>query len=373
MARTVDFTIPAHPSIYQPAERNMNITFAYPEHDVRSDTKLLLLISSYGENKDSQAFKQARERLADELNVVVIQCDYFGSEFMQGVACPDMNQQKERLGKELSEEDYSYVYQSADQAYSRLLRLGRNYQFNLEFTERFNESSSNFNDMSVMQAVDNITAVLAVMSVLDDNGLSYDHNHTMIYGTGHGGYIGYLCNAYAPWLFSELVDNSGWLTPAFISRDQIIYTQSGGITVKFNFEYLIKRMEIDRDIINLEWLYKRFHNKCNIYSFHGEEDGYTLLTDKQYFCNSILTTKFTAIRKPLLNSPVIQSCSFGLGVEYVEFFKWVYIEHISTSVREHMPGRRNHLIQTSSSSYSFDYINGMPIVTKEGSSSKKGI
>ena len=76
---------------------------------------------------------------------------------------------------------------------------------------KFDEDLTNFNDMGIMQALDNISAIVTVIEIIKDNGYKFDESKIIIYGHSHGAYLGYLCNAFAPNLFSMIIDNSAWL------------------------------------------------------------------------------------------------------------------------------------------------------------------
>lgn len=42
----------------------------------------LLLIAGFGASANSKAYKKMREKFSDVYNLVTIQCDYFGCEFI---------------------------------------------------------------------------------------------------------------------------------------------------------------------------------------------------------------------------------------------------------------------------------------------------
>ncbi len=55
--------------------------------------------------------------------------------------------------------------------------------------------------MGIMQAIDNISAVICIMEIIKDNCYKFNRNKIIIYGHSHGAYLAYLCNAFAPNLF----------------------------------------------------------------------------------------------------------------------------------------------------------------------------
>ncbi|MEG2337704.1 MAG: DUF2920 family protein, partial [Clostridium sp.] len=90
MAKSYEVEIDAHSSIYKKdylennyTERKLKVYFSTPDHEVNEQTGILLLIPGFGANANSNVYKKMRKEFADKYNLVTIQCDYFGWEFMQ--------------------------------------------------------------------------------------------------------------------------------------------------------------------------------------------------------------------------------------------------------------------------------------------------
>ena len=83
MAKTYELEIQAQLSVYEPKERTMMMYFAEPEDGVNQDTGILLLLAGYGGNAKSRVFEKMRTAFADAYNLLTVQCDYFGYEYMQ--------------------------------------------------------------------------------------------------------------------------------------------------------------------------------------------------------------------------------------------------------------------------------------------------
>jgi len=49
----------------------------------------------------------------------------------------------------------------------------------------------NFNDMGLMQAIDNIATALIIIEILKSNQLIFNSRRIMIYGHSHGAYLAY--------------------------------------------------------------------------------------------------------------------------------------------------------------------------------------
>ena len=91
-------------------ERNINVYMYEPDTGINKDTGILLFISGFGGNANSNVYKKMRREFANKYNLITVQCDYFGWEFMQ--------------------------------------------------SEVLEESIDNFCDMSLLQAMDNIYATI---------------------------------------------------------------------------------------------------------------------------------------------------------------------------------------------------------------------
>ncbi|NRT91416.1 hypothetical protein [Clostridium beijerinckii] len=90
MSEQFEFNCNGHNSIYTKDylennynERNFKVYFSTPDNGVNCETGLLLLIAGFDANSQSNIYKKMRQNFSDLYNLVTIQCDYFGSEFMQ--------------------------------------------------------------------------------------------------------------------------------------------------------------------------------------------------------------------------------------------------------------------------------------------------
>ncbi|VDH00935.1 Uncharacterised protein [Lysinibacillus sphaericus] len=85
MAVKNTITVLAHPNIYNGSNtgRELRIDFSLPECGVTNETGLLLLVPGFGGNIESKVYRKMRVIFADHYNLVVVQCSYFGDEFMQ--------------------------------------------------------------------------------------------------------------------------------------------------------------------------------------------------------------------------------------------------------------------------------------------------
>jgi len=313
MSKDYEINISAHPNIYNNlSPRHMNIYFSEPDKGVNNETGLLLLISGFGANANSKVYKKMRTVFADKYNLVTIQCDYFGWEFMQD--------------KPL-----------------------------LETTEYFN-------DMGVMQALDNITAVLTVVEIIRDNNLTFNTKKIMAYGHSHGAYLAYLSNIFAPHLFSLIIDNSSWLFPLYLQGKRYLNYINGDRIV---FNYYASSVVKDIEIIYLPFLYTNFENYSVIHSFHGNNDNLISLTDKRNFCRSFKNCFLHEITTNNVDNRIFKSTMHGLNADFLLLFDYVITNFSNEFENEHTFSIENQRIETKQYTYLFDYSGIVPVLKRD--------
>lgn len=301
MAKEYEFAMAGHPNIYNGEHRDLKVYFTEPENGVNEETGLLLFIAGYGGNANSNVYIKMRKQFADTYNLVCIQCDYFGYEFMQ----------------------------------AQVLK----------------EDIANFNDMSIMQALDNITSVLVVISILKENNLSFNENKIISYGQSHGGYLALQCNRFAPDLFSLVVDNSAYVYPVYLQANRHLPSQN------LVFDYLVKKINIDHSLLHLPSIYEKFNNRASIACFHGIHDSMVSYLDKERFCNSINNCTLYLIKDPSLTGGIFTSTEHGLGADFLKLFDWVINNcNVEKEKRYELP---NVDIETKKGKYIFDYSSGL--------------
>lgn len=301
MAKEYEFIMAGHPNIYNREHRELKVYFSEPEHGVNEETGLLLLIAGYGGNANSNVYIKMRKQFADTYNLVCIQCDYFGYEFMQA-----------KLHK---------------------------------------EDIRNFNDMSIMQTLDNITAVLVVISILKENNLSFNGKKIICYGQSHGGYLALQCNRFAPELFSLIIDNSAYVYPVYLQSNRYLPSEN------LVFDYLVKQINIDYSLLHLPSVYLNFENRAFITCFHGVHDDMVSHLDKERFCNHIRNCTLYMVNDVSVTGGIFTSTEHGLGADFLRLFDWV-INNCKTEKEEQyeLPVVD---IRTKKNQYVFDYSSGL--------------
>lgn len=357
MAKSYELEIEGHPSIYEPRERKLKIYFSEPEKGVNKETGLVLFLSGFGGNANSNVYKKMRNLFADEYNLLTVQCDYFGWEFMQSkteglsLLC-DFKQFRDYPAEE---QERALKHRDSLEI---LREITKRNQKNLMLIAGQQENWYNFNDMGIMQAIDNITAVLTVMKIVEDNGYPFNSKKVILYGHSQGAYLAHLCNVFAPNLFSLMIDNSAWLKPAYLEEKRMLSFESG---VEIIFDYLVRQLEYDKEIYDLTSLYKRFHNTCSILAFHGTDDHLVDYTEKKKLIDSIPKATFYLVGDNDVDKDIFYSTGRGLGADFLKMFR-VVMKNYTFPPRKKLELKNIH-IHTDMVDYYINYDTGRPQLT----------
>lgn len=313
LSKEYEFAIAGHPNIYTGASRDLKIYFSEPENGVNEDTGLILFIPGYGGSSQSNVYKKMRREFADKYNLVTVQCDYFGSEFMQN--------------------------------------------------EELRETPDNFNDQTLMQAIDNITAVLTVAAVIEDNELTFNAKKIILYGHSHGAYLSHLCNVYAPKLFSILIDNSAYMYPNYLYLDRVrrftLTNTLSGAQRQVIINYTMSKHYVkDRELVDLQQLYKKFDNGCHILTYQGSADHMIVPAEKRAFCEAISHCDYKEIHENDVDGEVFKSTKHG-DTDFLNLFE--YSMKNKTFEKGNIIQTPNVEIKTKKGQYTFDYSKTIPI------------
>ncbi|MGL4731436.1 MAG: DUF2920 family protein [Clostridium sp.] len=366
MAQTYQVQIDSLESIYvenkNKYNRKINVYFSIPEIGINEDTGIMLYASGFGGHANSNVCKKMRNKFADKYNLVTVQCDYFGYEFMQNlsnVIIPDLENELD-----LTKDEVKLVYEKENFSIEKLINLcmHKNKDINLKVDLR-KESLENFNDMGIMQAVDNIVAILTVMSILYNNKYVFNTKKIIGFGNSHGAYLTYLMNVICPDLFSLIIDNSSWIVPNYINIPRYLYNPMESIIVSKEFNYLAKKVILDKQIYDLNYLYSKFENKCNIISYHGVDDELITIDNKTNFCENINKCKLVKIDTSKVNGAIFKNTNHGLGADFLELFDYTlnnldfnFEKSLNFSLKD------NVIIKTDFNKYNFDYTEILPKV-----------
>jgi len=296
MAFEYEFEFEADSGWNERGTRKCKMYFTEPEFKCETPPGILLLIAGYGGEANSNVYCKMRKVFADKYNLFVVQCNYLGWEFMQSSIDGRGILQLER----------------------------RNDEF--EAKANINEDNINYNEMGPFQMLDNIVCVKALVDIINANKMEFDEKRVGIYGHSHGGYLAHLCNCFFPYLFTDILDNSAWLFPAYLTDIRQGIVKVGKSTLNIFYDYEIKYKADDKEIYDLEVLYKQFFNKCNIVAFHGEEDSMVAYSTKKKLIESVNNARFKLIRVQDVDNVIFGSTEHGLSADFLKMFEYAVDE-----------------------------------------------
>lgn len=352
-------------------DRKLNVYFSTPQYGVNKDTGVMLYISGFGGHANSKVCKKMRSEFADKYNLITIQCNYFGYEFMQdtdklSVSTKEVEEKLNILTEDVAKD----VYNEGNIKFNQLLKELRYKNTSLVLKADLNESKKNFNDMGLLQGIDNIVAVISVMNIMYNQNVKFNAKKVILFGNSHGSYLSYLCNALAPTLFTLLIDNSAWIFPQYLceDKDRFLITKLDKLLIYKKFSYLAKKVIKDKNILDLNNLYKQFENKCAIISYHGTNDDLVSNVEKKEFCSNIDNCIYNEISDENLDNNIFKSASHGLGADFLKLFDHV-INNLNFQFEENWDFQLPNKVElfTNRNNYVIDYNNIYPslnIITK---------
>ncbi|WP_165000343.1 DUF2920 family protein [Anaerophilus nitritogenes] len=361
MAKEYNISVPAHPSIYQPNDRDLDIYFCEPDSGINEETGLLLLINGFGANSNSNVYKKMRGNFSDQYNLITIQCDYFGIEFMGD--SDDIRINEEYFNK--LDDQLKIDLLSSKNSEDVMDWCKKNNIEQLIVDAILKEDLSDFNDMSIMQALDNITALFLVIAIIRDNGYKINGNKILCYGYSHGAYLSYLCNAFTGDFFSLIIDNSAWLFPKYIEMPRYLFSKKDNLMINIKFEYLINKIRYDKELLYLLSLYNKFESNCTIVSFQGDDDNLVHYIDKKNFCSNLKSCFFELIDQKKVDGKIFKSNKHGLGADFLLLFDYVmkkYNFNFKKDINFKYPEQTN--FNTNMYKYIIDYSKEVPILTR---------
>ena len=286
-------------------KRKIRIRYSLPNRETNTETGILLLIPAYGGNLDSNVYNKMHQVFPDRYNMIVIQCNYFGIDYMSNMT--------ERLPEFAELADIK----EGRQWYLKRLVL--------------NESLDNCNDMGIMQGADLIHAMLYIINKLSNKGIVINFGKIISYGSSHGSYLGYVVNRLCPNMIQLIIDNSSYCKPNYLCNPRpILYTP---MISEYPFETLLcdvyylvacKRENfLPDEFYDLNSLYSSFDNKCRVLSFHGSDDDMVSVEEKRNLLNNINYSSLIEISRNDVDGKYFKSSGHGLGVDLLELYEAV--------------------------------------------------
>lgn len=291
--------------------RRLKVYYSIPEQGVNPDTGVLLLIPGYGGHANSNVYKKMRRLFPDQYNLIVVQCDYFGWEFMQGL--------------------------DNQQLISLVSLAGMNFspqpdEFSILLPVNLQETIHNFNDMGPVQVMDLLNSLKLVLDKFEPN-----RSRIIAYGHSHGAYLALLANIMMPRFFSAIIDISGMLFPVYMepskmfrclfytltSNDKVTGKQTN-LTIGARFEYLVSKINQDIHMYDLVRWYEMRKNLARIITFQGSNDSMVPSQQKMNFLSKIDNTACVMVDEQKMDNKIFSSTEHGCGADYLELFKHVW-------------------------------------------------
>ncbi|WP_188203979.1 DUF2920 family protein [Desemzia incerta] len=369
MAKNYEFEMDGHPNMNTLKPRKLKVYFSEPENGVDENTGIVLLIAGFGANTQSNVYKKMRNTFADKHNLITVQCDYFGWEFMQDARNIALNIDRETLENLFSKDEIKYIYKDND-IFQRLIEICDVHKVDISAMETLNENQDNYNEMGLVQAIDNVSAVFSVLEIIKDNGYEIDMNKIILYGQSHGAYLSYLSNAIAPNLFSLLIDNSAWLFPEYLKEKRYINKQYGQARLTVGFDYFAKKLDIDQEILYIPFLYSKFKNQCEIVCYHGTNDKLINHQDKRQLKDLVQRFNYNEVDTSQVDGEIFKSTSHGLGADFLKLFDKIISSHKFDS--KNRDNQKNIMFETRKKNYRFSYEKGLPVLSIKKSVPKFG-
>lgn len=359
MAHKESIKIPAHHNIYNGFnERELRIDFSIPSKGTNEKTGIFIFSPGFGGHIDSNVYKKMRNDFADQLNMVTIQCNYFGSEFMQDVDEIIINLQ--HFEGKLSESDFSALKNNP----TNVINIISKYEEHFLVNAQIDENENYFNDMGYMQAIDILTAIEAVKIILKENNLKFNDLNVIGYGQSHGAFLLHLANVLAPHLFSKIIDNAAWVKPVYLTNPRSLYKSINQSLLNIIFNYKAINFIKDKQALSLHTLYEGFNNEAYIYSCLGTTDNLVEVEDKGDVFRNIKFVDYEVIDSTKVDGTIFKSTNHGLDADFLELINYVFDktpEHINNSIQ-----RQKYSMQFSNTKIDVDYSKGLPIFNIQG-------
>lgn len=355
MAKSYEIEVFSQPNLYDPKRRSMHVYFCEPEQGIDKNTGLLLFIAGYGGDANANVYLKMRNRFADQYNLVTIQCNYFGWEYMQ--APGDVYITQDMLKDYLSTEEISKLFENYEENCGLL--QGKNIYYN----EYLDETPDCFNEMGPVQAMDHLIALKVVIDILHQNGYSYNQRKVIAYGQSHGGYLAYLCNALMRNVFTYIIDNSAYLFPTYLHQSRGIVYNRSGCNIHRQISYIAEQLIDDEGVYDLKKVYCQITNHAKIISYHGAEDELISHKEKEAFINKTSNAYLELIDASRVDNTIFKSLHHGLGADFIKLFEYTIDKYgLDDGISGGVFGPSD--LETEKYIYHIDICEGIPVLDR---------
>ena len=348
--------IPAHHNIYNgKSGRELRIDYSIPQNGTDENTGIFIFVPGFGGHIDSKIYKKMREHFAEKYNVVTVQCEYFGSRFMQSSDSFRLKNDINLVLNQLTLEDQLLVKNDT----STFINIISKYNIDVPVYAVIDETIDEFVDMGYMQSIDVITTIEAIKILLSENGLSFNEGRILGFGQSQGAYILLLANRLAPHLFSHIIDNAAWVEPNYLYNNRLLLNRVGNAIFTFEFDYLAKRTINNKKSLSLHNLYSGFENGTFIYSYLGTTDVLVDVQDKEQAIGHIANLEFEVIDSKDVDGIMFKSTNHGLDADFIKLIDYAFAKktiHRNTNEKQFQ-----YVISISQTKMSVDYSNRLPV------------
>ena len=307
MSRYVSLELEGHRNIYRsdiqegdPLPRRIRVDLVFPERGTDESTGVLMLITGYREAVDWYVFQEMQEQFSNLYDMVVIQCDYYGSKYM---------------GKEI----FSDVYEKLRE----MKNLGGGVAENEVET---GETKEEFNDMGIMQALDIVNVTLSVIYYLKKAHKHINTKKIILFGRSNGAYLAHLANLICPDLYNVIIDISGYLKPYFLNHTREILLRNGSVGVIVKLKYFLCRHPEYRyhdNLYDLRFLYKNRKNTCKIIAFQGKDDRVVDYRERESFIRELDSAELLLIDVNDVDEVLCSNAGHGLDMNFFRLFRMI--------------------------------------------------
>lgn len=348
VAHKESITIPAHHTLWNGYnKRELRIEITIPTKGMNNETGLFILVPGFGGHIDSAAYKNMRSQFADLYNVVTLQCDYFGSRFMQKVTDFKFNNEASFLATFFDEEETLQIQHDS----SKLLPLLEDKNVEFPIYAKLDESIDEFADMSYMQAIDLVTAIEAVKTILTENNFQYNDKRIIGFGQSHGAYLLHLSNRLVPHLFSHIIDAGAGVAPIYFDYIRTLYVPYHKATLCADFHYIARDIIQDKEALSLQQLYKNFDNGAYIYSSVDATDNLVNAEEKKTSLSKLQHVQFEMIDSTSISQEPVKLVKYVLKTQ---------LQHTNTNEQQ-----LYYEVTSAKTKILVDYSNGLPLFQLE--------
>lgn len=370
MAKKYELEIVGQPTWYSDTPRTIKMYFSEPEQGLNEETGVLLLLAGYGGHAESRVYQKMRREFADSYNLVTVQCDYLGYRHMQGDH--HMPVTEEVLKNSLSDAEYAKLLEDFQGNRASILKNAL-----LQGYVELAETDDDYNEMGLLQAMDNLMAVKVLLDILQENGVTPPKDRMYMYGQSHGAYLAYLCNYLAPTLYAGIIENSAYLLPEYLSCDREVIKEGEEVSLRKLYHYQVRdERKPDLQAYDLRTLYDGMETDTIVICFHGADDTMIPLAEKKAFLETLPHAYLHEISAEDVDGEMFTSSSHSLGADLLKVFARGYqelVEKQSGSMTAKVLPPAEKQFATDLYEYRIHWEEGIPLLERKEIESQKAI